>query len=370
MEMLHFSLGNDIANRITEIAQETLLYEYNPDKAVKIFTNVLIGCPYDLAVRCLSGKDLKLVVTGDDINLTTADIKDYPAVDFYKFVYPWINEFRNIYNIFVRQLKVHLTSGHKFRHIIFDIDICELLKSYYNWDMEPDDFLNNYIIEHRKDIFDDDNDYNKCVDDLRYFRLFKKWKQLNVKRFGVIRFLIDNKLIDNQDICIDDLENKLVAESEIIEHAISGIVKDADELKLKPISPTEFRNACWISPEGVIYGLNGEIDDMLHIEMANMLVSQGTVKAQTLKQEHNAYLILEQSGWAKLNNNWIIFEPDVYISDEHKKQFITPVQQERIAQYLHIHYSDIGKFGILHHKVSSFMFKQMDQFAINKLFNF
>ncbi|RPI80904.1 MAG: hypothetical protein EHM34_09395, partial [Nitrosopumilales archaeon] len=55
-EILHFSIGDEFGMRIMEIAQEQLVYNNDPVKALRVITDSLIGCPVDLAVKILKGE--------------------------------------------------------------------------------------------------------------------------------------------------------------------------------------------------------------------------------------------------------------------------------------------------------------------------
>ena len=387
MGTLHFSLGEDLGKRITEIAQEKLLYDCDPNAAIETYTQSLCGFTPELALRCLSGKDLKLVVDGDEMRLTDEDVEGYPTVDFKFFIDKWKQEFKETYKVFERPLREHLNFKRN-RDIYVNVNICDILKSYENNDIaDPYEFLNEFIVDNcGYDLDEVNGNYIKCVDDIEYYRIFKKWKILNIKRLKTIKFLIDNNFVE--DVLFPyTMEAEVVRYSEMVELCLSGrFIEDNDyspldsflaaqreidaTKTLEPISPTEYRNACWVSPEGEIYGMDGEIANMLHITIADILVEQGTITPANKWEENNHYSILEDNGWVKLHDDWIMFEPNVITHGNNKKVFMTDKQQEVIAEYLHNNCGDIGQFGIRHTPISSMIFKQMDKFAINKLFEF
>ncbi|MCH5167870.1 MAG: hypothetical protein J1F35_08330 [Erysipelotrichales bacterium] len=384
MASLHFSLGEDFGKRITEIAQEKLIYDYSPKKAIETFTLSFYDMTEKLALRCLSGKDLKIVVDGDEVELTTDDVEEYPTIDFEYLVERWKSEFDKTFKVFEKPLIDRLSYGTK-RNISISINVLDILKGYQNDDRNPYDFFKEVITDELLYEPYIDYDYTKTIDDLEYFKIFKDWKTLNKKRLFVMKWLADNNFIDEYPV---DYENKLIEYSLKVEACLNWndpdhvIRKDPlesyieasienDEIdRLEPISPTEFRNACWVSPDGEIYGMNGEIGNMLHMNIADILVNQGVIESSNRREENNPYNILENNGWVKLHNDWVMFEQNIFTDNGEQKQFMTDKQQEVIAEYLHNHFEDIGKFGIMHTPISSFIFKQMDKFAINKLFDF
>lgn len=50
---VHFTLGDDAGKLLMQIAQEALLYELDPEKAIKVITTPLMGCPDNIALKIL-----------------------------------------------------------------------------------------------------------------------------------------------------------------------------------------------------------------------------------------------------------------------------------------------------------------------------
>lgn len=105
---LHFSLGEDAGKLIMQIAQEKLIYEYDPQNAIKSLTDSLCGLTYQLAIQILCGnKVLEVMPDHETINVSDrieSKHKDYPKIDFsdwYARKHKWIgDEGRKIYNGF------------------------------------------------------------------------------------------------------------------------------------------------------------------------------------------------------------------------------------------------------------------------------
>lgn len=131
----------------------------------------------------------------------------------------------------------------------------------------------------------------------------------------------------------------------------------------------ERRNAIWVSPEGKMYGLNGVIANMLHNQIADKLRTDGIIDYTESPKTPTVDAYLEEQGWVKIHDNWIMFDPFAKSRDfTTVTNFITEEQTIVIAKYLEIHYNGFGKFGIPHYPVSYVNFKSMDKFAKNKLF--
>jgi hypothetical protein len=115
--------------------------------------------------------------------------------------------------------------------------------------------------------------------------------------------------------------------------------------KLEDIEPTEdySHNALWISPKGLIYGMTGDIANMLHIRMADMIAPKIPTykKFKNTEGETESYTFLEKVGYMKLTNDWAMMDVDNNentTTPEQVKALIRIVNQ-RSSQYLRIGYS-------------------------------
>lgn len=79
---VHFTLGDDAGKLLMQIAQEALLYELDPEKAIKVITTSLMGCPDNIALKILKG-DMVCVVMDDK---QTIEIATYDR--FYIRIFP------------------------------------------------------------------------------------------------------------------------------------------------------------------------------------------------------------------------------------------------------------------------------------------
>lgn len=146
-------------------------------------------------------------------------------------------------------------------------------------------------------------------------------------------------------------------------------IKQALKERMRPMSINEHRNAIWVSPDGRMYGLNGTIANMLHNQIADKLMADGIINYQQDHQTPTVDAYLEQEGWLKIHDDWIIFDPFAKTCNfSTVSNFITEEQTLVVAKYLETHYNGFGKFGIPHYQVSHVSFKAMDKFAKNKLF--
>lgn len=387
MATVHFSLGSELGKRLTEIAQEKLIYNLDIDAALDTFKKSL-GMPQDLAIRCLSGKDIRLVVNEEDqcIETTTEEIEGYPELDFSYFIRNWEKEHMEVYKIFERPLLDHTT--YTQRYITIPVSVRNIMMGYEYSDEDPYQFLKNFVKNDMDLYLDDDSDFQKSIQDIELCRMFRDWKTLALKRAKVIDFLFANGIVGQEENLVSSRFEWTVNEynSKLYNAIYLGIrrktglpvdnrddleryldaSKEIEEIKeLLPIQDYKKHDAVWIAPDGTMYGLNGEIANMLHNTMADMLREQGVIVADNKRQERNPYVILEESGWVKVHGNWVMFEPNPF---DQPKRFMSDAQVNVLKKYLDKNYGMVGTFGFQHNQIFTYRFNQMDKFAINKLF--
>lgn len=381
MASLHFTLGENLGKRLTEIAQEKLVYNADPTAAIETFTKSLVGFPMDMAIRCITGKDLKLIVVDNSIEVTNESVPDYPELDVKSLINRWLDEFDETYKIFERPLLDH--TNFTKRTITIPYSVRDIILGYQDRDDDPYAYLKDFIMNEAPYEIEDDSDFERGVNDIQLYKMFREWKQLFLKRANVIDFILENRLVDSPVVSphyflntIYEYERKVwtslyvgIKEPEVKDELdkyleASQAINEMDVLE--PIKDYQKHDACWISPDGTMYGLNGEIANMLHQQMAEMLVEQGVIKAENKREEQNPYIILEEAGWVKLHGDWIMFEPHSYDSEP---KYMTEDQVNSLKKYLDKNYAMCGKFGIQHEPVLTYKLNQMDKFAINKLFN-
>jgi len=81
-------------------------------------------------------------------------------------------------------------------------------------------------------------------------------------------------------------------------------------------------DAGWLSPDGVYYGLRGEISNMLHIQIADALQEKGIVPSKPEGEvgvELNAMEWLETHGWIKIHGNNVHYDGLQQLSEGQKE---------------------------------------------------
>ena len=111
---------------------------------------------------------------------------------------------------------------------------------------------------------------------------------------------------------------------------------------IEPVNIMDNYSAGWLSPEGLYYGLNGEIANMLHNQIADALKEQGIVLND---EDSNPDAWLEQHGWVKIHGNNINFAGCCNVRIGKQNVDLTPMQIKKIYEYCALCHNGIVKAG-------------------------
>jgi hypothetical protein len=384
----HFTIGEDLGLRLMEIAQEHLTEGNNPVKALKTITESLTGCPTDLAVRILKGEmvlpvdvDTQQVICQDRIPV----VHDrFPKVDPCYWISrraESIEEHGNNLIAGYKELQKQIRLSN--RHLTVDIPYDDIFKFVSGTDQDMLDYLrDNYYevdlvanliettkkyIEFSMSIINTMDWMLKTFDEFNDSTLYTQYNQgikggcsvmltdvMSVMK-ETMNFEFDMKRIDDVD---DNVTKYIEAAREI-----DAIV----EKGIEPVDIMDKYDAGWLSPDGVFYGLNGEIANMLHIQIADALQEKGLIPSKPegeVGTELNAFEWLEIHGWVKIHENNIHFDGCNNFQKSKKNVDLTDKQIEIIRDYITNCHACLIKAGWRMEKQSIGMFSSL---AMNDL---
>lgn len=396
--MANFRLGHNAMNQLGEIAQEHLIYKYDIEKALNVFKTGL-NMPDEYALECIWGKNyvLKLEDDGETAYLTERSENDeYPILDVNYTITQW---FHNIFE-----------SSCQF----YDLLISIKNKNTYSITIEFDnlnEFINEniYVSHEEADLYNiianscanyisnleeyEDNENVETINIIRTIRYINVWKETVYKKLKIMQFMINNGWTSSDEIAEYIKEHKLILGfkntiekynevcnlfNEIVYKSTNVVCENPDEIlvsistfankadEIRPCDVSEKHDAYWLSPTGELYGADGSINNMLHLCIADKLIEDEIITPP------NAQLVdsyLEEHGWCKIHNDWIMFDPYANSKDfKTISNHLTDEQVNVICEYLKLHYNSFGQFGISHYNISSVTFKCMDKIMRNKLF--
>jgi len=319
----HFSIGDGYGELITQIAREKLIEDKAPKKAIKILTDTCPGMEEKMALEIILGyKTLKtdelsqqLVVDPDEkgeiepryigYNYKTLELKLQEfSMDARKFKYHLENEV-----VKARRKSVYLSA--------------DVLIPYFNEGNteEIEDEVNDTYIELREY-------YTFATGFLKRFTVFFNWLIESKKVSDELGVVITEELskatlpipehIATLHAYLQELEAGHIIDVEPVGNSdLDKYVKGFKNLEaldeavkskegLKPVDLKTKYDAGFIAPNGDYYAVNGEIANMLHLNLADSMVKAGIIP-KDFDREVNADVWLERNGWVKQHGDHILY---------------------------------------------------------------
>lgn len=326
VEQVHFRLGDGAGKLIIDIAREHLFMDLNPDKAVKSLTDTLIGCPHEVALNIICGR--KILLVANEMRLDCVDYieelykDEFPPFDIYEWVERKLTNIIDISEEWQKAMselkRIIVRNDGEF---ILSVRYEKLLKFFYDGDSENlidiDDTtissikgltlgIRNFITESMKVMQTIKwlcKNYDGLSDDfsnipIQLIQLHTNFTELMLRdsevEYTLRRHIISSLMLDNH----------LKAQLEI----------DKATKYIKPVNILDGYTAGWLSPNGDYYGLNGEISNMLHNQIADALVAADVIPLGSFSEglcsdnRKNPDRWLEENGWVKIHGDWILYD--------------------------------------------------------------
>jgi hypothetical protein len=347
METIHFKIGENAGKLLMQIAQEHLLYNYNPEKALATIEESLMGCQRDLTLKLIKGNMVLLVNEEEQVFYVRArekEFNDFPFID----TKDWVQK---------NQLEINKTSEYliealeniqyKMKHDTIDISFTYKQVLKFVSDNQDFSILDYSEIEQLAEIIRITKRFiEKSLNIRKVIKILQNWYpsdfiNVSIDNDGSLVEVIKNlknvlsfDLSDVTDIC-DVTLNKYIESQKEITHIIDEGIKSVNIL--------DNYSAGWLSPSGVFYGLNGEIANMLHEQIAEAL-QQATV-IPTVDYYVNASEYLSQNGWVKIHGSNVQFEGCLNYRFSNHNIDITETQIKEIVKYINVCHNGIMKLG-------------------------
>jgi hypothetical protein len=388
INQVHFTLGDNAGILLMQIAQEALLCELDPEKAVKVITTSLMGCPNNIALKILKG-DMVCEVTDDMQNIEVVDYKeefhkDYPKpnlTDWYERNHKDIGDNGREFYTALEQV-IRFVNKRDIEIPIKDIVSLVLSSTMKDWEA----FRSK--LSHMEDIERIILLVSQC----------SKFMDRTAKLYRVFDFIdsvypdVSCNLSRGMHMVIPMLKIRLDAivtgeygpifkQLEDEDEQISEYMKGAENTRkllseeIQPVSITDNYNAGWLSRDGTYYGMNGSYANMLHLSLADairkrMIVENGVDPLKGFPGKSMDTWLCEQ-GWVKIHDDHILY--DGYISTVYTKKPPLPLsskQLEAIAKYGKFCHRGMLRFGVTYTPCSMAKLEMMEPPMIAKLLDF
>jgi len=360
---VHFSIGDEFGMRLMEIAQEHLTCSNDPVKALRTITDSLIGCPTDIAVKILKGElvlpvdmPTRQVICTERIDGVHDDFPRIDPVDFLNRRAEDIVKHGNYILEGLKELQNRIKKGNGFFPVDFHYeDIFKFVAGDKKVLLE--ELRDNREIDAIASLFEGTK---KFVEQTLKTKFTMEWVAQTFDEFLESRVKGGNKNYETYmqlrgdvdgmlaDISYDlkqttELQFSLDAPTDDVRAYIEAAQQiDATlSTEIKPVDIMSNWSAGWLAPDGDFYGLNGEIANMLHIQIADALIEKGVIPADTLNPDS----WLEERGWVKIHGNYINFGGCNNFRLGRKNVDMTNVQIKKIYEYISLCHNRIMQLG-------------------------
>lgn len=166
------------------------------------------------------------------------------------------------------------------------------------------------------------------------------------------------------------IEATIREEDEEIKRHIEAAQDIEKELK-NIIQPSDIKlnySAGWLDPNGFFYGLNGEISNMLHMNLADAIREKYKVEKGTDIGE-NPDRWLEEHGWVKIHGNWILYSGYDESTFNRKDIPLTDCQKNSLVAYGNVCHKGILKVGYQKEAIPAARLNIVDDIMLRKYFS-
>jgi hypothetical protein len=345
VEQVYFKLGDGAGKLIIDIAREHLFYNLNPDKSVKSLTNTLRGVTHEVVLDIISGK--KILLVADERYIDCVDYVEelhkekFPPFDIYSWVERKLQQIIDVseeWQKAISELKRIIVKNDG--EFIISVKYEKLLSFFYEGNSEnlidvDDDTLGsikgltlgirNFISESMKTM--------QVIKWLchNYYGLPNDFSSIPIQLLQ-LHTTFTELMLKNSEIELT-LRRNLVTSLMLDKHLEAQLEIDKATKNIKPVNILDGYTAGWLSPSGEYYGLNGEISNMLHNQIADALLVAGVIPIgkptydRAIDNRTNPDRWLEENGWAKIHGDWILYDgwnrgalPDGVITPMTKEQ--------------------------------------------------
>lgn len=381
VQHLHFSLDETAGALIMTIAQEHLLYGSNIEKALDTITGSLTGCPRDLALDLLRGTKVIYVIVEDGHQMFSVGDRpkeshiNFPELDCSGFAQ------RNTHQIAKEAMNLRaglnmvINQMRRYGKCSIDFEYSTIMK-----------FIGGDVEDALTEIRD-----NREVGELTFMvKTAKAFIEKSLKTLAIMDFMKKtwSKDFESDDefFMFDDYSQEAHAGIQSVIRVLSDVicqnyadiiaeedslksytdaVREIDEVAKKGIEPVDIMlnwSAGWLAPDGTFYGLNGEIANMLHNQISEMLKEAGVIPEIEGDEDKNQNPDdwLHGQGWVKVHGHNILFEGNLNKRARRGENvYMTDTQIDIICKYIHVHHKDV--VYCTHQPLTMYMFKALSQ---------
>jgi len=371
----HFTLGEDFGLLLQNIAQEHIIYNYDVPRAVRALAD-LQGIPQKVMLGVLCGD----LVIGMDVKTQEAFVchyeklndSRYSQINFCEWCFKkleYLNDTAKEIGSGFRHIKSRYSGGikvtHKLKNLVGflrDENVGGLLE-----DLEDnEDYLelSNFIVVCIRFI-NEGVRIKTCIDALKEMSVYDKenykWNIVNTdfpSEFVLFKREFDRVLLEDYSAIQVEGDDRNIVDNYIMS---AMLIDEQLEKGLEPVDILGNYSAGWLAPNGDFYGLNGEIANMLHNQIASALYDQKLIP-ESEENEGNPDEWLNNNGWVRIHGDIVSFEGYMIkrkTSGQCEDIELTAEQIDKIYRYGQLCHRGAIRLGVISDKISAVNFRML-----------
>lgn len=380
---VHFTLGDGAGKLLTDIAREKIIYSLDPNDGLATIQESLIGCPKNIALDIIKGKSI-LETAEDNVSFNvveyTPDMKEqHPPFDIERWAETTLLQMKEIAREWDQAILETRRAIIKNQGT-FNISVSyqKLVRYFYTGDesniIDPENDETVYNI--KCTVTGIQNFLEECDKKMDVIKwLANTYPEDIPEGFLIMPGEVKGLNLRLTDMLFKDSEvEKYISRNRYMDNLVTRFIENEKNIDkaisegIQPVEITDKYSAGWLSPNGEFYGLNGEIANMLHNQLADALYKKGIIPRDDC-YERNPDGWLCTNGWIRIHGDHLLY--DGYMQSKYGKPLvkITEAQKKQIVRYGAECYDGYLRFGCTYTRLLVSTFYALPEQQIGKLFD-
>lgn len=380
---VHFTLGDGAGKLLTDIAREKIIYSLDPNDGLATIQESLIGCPKNIALDIIKGKSI-LETAEDNVSFNvveyTPDMKEqHPPFDIERWAETTLFQMKEIAREWDQAILETRRAIIKNQGT-FNISVSyqKLVRYFYTGDesniIDPENDETVYNI--KCTVTGIQNFLEECDKKMDVIKwLANTYPEDIPEGFLIMPGEVKGLNLRLTDMLFKDSEvEKYISRNRYMDNLVTRFIENEKNIDkaisegIQPVEITDKYSAGWLSPNGEFYGLNGEIANMLHNQLADALYKKGIIPRDDC-YERNPDGWLCTNGWIRIHGDHLLY--DGYMQSKYGKPLvkITEAQKKQIVRYGAECYDGYLRFGCTYTRLLVSIFYALPEQQIGKLFD-
>ena len=384
---VHFTLGDGAGKLLTDIAREKIIYSLMPNEGLATIQESLIGCPKNIALDIIKGK-LVLKTAEDNVSFDVVqyhpDMKEqHPPFDIEGWAERTLLQIKEIareWDQAILEMRRAIIENQGTFNI--SVSYQKLVRYFYTGEenniIDPDE--NETVYNIKSAVTGIRNFLEECYKKMDVIKwLANAYPEDIPEGFLMMPREVNRLNLRLTDMMLKDSEvEQYIARNLYMDNLVTRFIENEKNIDkvisegIQPVEITDNYSAGWLAPNGDFYGLNGEIANMLHNQLADALYKKGIIPRKDSdgdSYERNPDGWLSKHGWVRIHEDRLLY--DGYMQSNYGMPLveITESQRKQIVKYGEKCHGGFLRFGLRLKKYPVRIFENMSPISLRLLFD-